>query len=61
MVAPQATTTAPQVAPFIAPSSSQSINRLLASSQSGGKRKRSTVPDLDEEGSLKRRGSRPNI
>ena len=47
--------------PFITPSSSQSINRLSVSSQSGGKRKRSTVPDLDEEGSLKRRRSRPNI
>ena len=61
MAAPQATTAAPQVAPFITPSSSQSINHLLASSQSRGKRKRSTVPDLDEEGSLKRRGSHPNI
>ena len=49
------------VTPFIAPSSSQSINWLSVSSQSGGKRKRSTIPDLDEEGSLKRRGSHPNI
>ena len=58
---PSPTFSATMVAPFIAPSSSQSINWLSVSSQSGGKRKRSTIPDLDEEGSLKRRGSCPNI
>ena len=58
---PSSTIPATMVTPFIAPSSSQSINRLSASSQSGRKRKRSTIPDLDEEGYLKRRGSCPNI
>ena len=52
---------APQVAPSITPSSSHSINPISASSQSGEKRKRSAIPDLNEEWSLKRRGSLSNI